>query len=613
MLPLPPGRRHHSEARERSLNKAASSQTGQAIGQLLAQAMGLHQAGRHGEAAALFRQVLALQPKQLDALNLLGIIHALQGDFAEALRLIGRSLKLRPQQPHALNYLGYARHGAGQYQEALAAYNRAIALKPDFADAYSNRGGTLRQLGRHAEALASYERAITLHPGLVHAHCNRAAVLQDLGRCNEAVSAYEKVIALEPGNAEAHNDLGAALLELGRFEPALSSIERALALNPGLFGALVNRGNALNQLQRFDQALESYDDALAMNPGSAQLHSNRGHLLHDAGRYQEALHNYDRALGLDPALALVQWNKGLIKLLFGDFEEGWRLYESRWRSYAQAAYRNFPQPLWLGREPLQGRTILLHAEQGLGDTIQFCRYLPAVQALGAEVVLEAPATLLPLLASLPGRYRLIAAGDPLPDFDLQCPLMSLPLACASGLYSVPAQVPYLAADQGRQGEWRQRLGPRLKTRVGLAWSGSARHLDDRQRSMALRSLGPLLGLDVEFHCLQQEIGAEDQAALVNFPQVRCHQAGLRDFSDTAALVTAMDLVISVDTAVAHLAGALAKPVWILLPHAPDFRWMLGRSDSPWYPTARLFRQTSRGEWSPVVAEVCAALRRGVDE
>ncbi|MDR3416942.1 MAG: tetratricopeptide repeat protein [Nevskia sp.] len=574
---------------------------------MLAQAVRLHQAGRLAEAASLLRQLLAIESKQIEALNLLGAISILQGDLAEAMRLLNRSLRLQPSQPHALNYLGYARHRAGEYEGALAAYNRAIAMKPDFAEAYCNRGLTLRQLSRVDDALASYDRAIMLSPALAHAHYHRAVVLHDLDRLAEAVAGYEKTVDLEPRYVEAHNDLATALLELGRFEEALRCVDRALAINPGLFGALVNRGNILNQLQRFDQALETYGRALAINPKSAQVYSNRGHLLHDAGRYQEALENYDQALRLEPDLALVQWNKGLIKLLSGQFEEGWPLYESRWQSYASQARRDFPQPLWLGHAPLHGKTILLHAEQGFGDTIQFCRYLPAVRSLGAQIVLEAPAELLPLLRSLPGEFVTVAAGADLPQFDCHCPLLSLPLALGTTVETIPGEVPYLGVDPLKRDEWSKRLGPKLRPRVGLAWAGSARHLIDRERSVPLDRLVPLLRLNCEFHSLQKELRTEDRTLLDGLTDVRLHDGALQDFGDTAALVEAMDLVISVDTAIAHVAGALARRVWLMLPHAPDFRWMLERRDSPWYPTAVLFRQTSRGGWDGVIEEIVRQL------
>jgi tetratricopeptide (TPR) repeat protein len=574
---------------------------------LLAQAVALHQAGRLAEAEPLFRSVLELAPRQLDALNLLGIGRVLRGDPAEGLRLLGRSLRLRPQQPHALNFQGYALHAAGQYAEALAAYNRAVALLPDFTDAWCNRGLTLQQLGRAQDALASFERAAALNPGLAQAHQRRAALLQDLGRGEEAVAAYRRLLQLEPRNAQAHSDLGTALAELERGEEALESIDRALVIDPGLFGALVNRGNVLNQLRRGGEALRAYDRALAADPAVAELHSNRGHLLHDAGRYDEALQAYDRALALDPGLALVEWNKSLIKLLHGEFEEGWRLYESRWQSYARTAFRDFPQPLWLGGEPLAGRTILLHAEQGLGDTLQFCRYVPLVAALGAAVVLEAPAALLPLLASLAGCATLVASGEPLPPFQLQCPLLSLPLAFGTRVETIPAQLPYLAVPPARQEQWDTRLGPRRRRRVGLAWSGAAAHLADRERSLPLRLLAPLLGLDAEFHCLQKEVRPADEPALAQLPQLTRHEHELHDFADTAALAAAMDLVIAVDTSVAHLAGALGRPLWVLLQHAPDFRWMLRRADTPWYPDTRLFRQEQPGGWEAVIERVAAQL------
>jgi hypothetical protein len=297
----------------------------------------------------------------------------------------------------------------------------------------------------------------------------------------------------------------------------------------------------------------------------------------------------------------------MLKLLLGDYEEGWELYEWRWKDWGRDFVRPFPQPLWLGDAPIAGKTLLIHPEQGLGDFIQCCRYIPMVEAMGAKVLVEVTAPLVPLISTLKGSFSVVRSGQPLPHFDFHCPIMSLPLAFRTTVETIPANVPYLFADPARKALWQQRLGPRTRMRVGLAWSGNPSHKNDLNRSMPFRALAPWLALAVDFHVLQKDIRPEDAAALAQFPNVQVHSAELGDFADTAALADEMDLVISVDTSVAHLAGALGRPLWVLLPFNPDYRWFLDRSDSPWYPSATLFRQPALGDWDSVVAAVEAQL------
>jgi hypothetical protein len=325
------------------------------------------------------------------------------------------------------------------------------------------------------------------------------------------------------------------------------------------------------------------------------------------GRVEDALGDLDRALDLAPGYAEAQWNKSTLLLLLGRYAEGWPLFESRWKTrLLRPAFRSFGQPLWLG-QPSAAASILLHAEQGYGDTIQFLRYAPLLTARGMQVMLELPPALIPLASGLRPGVAAYRPGEAPATFDCHCPLMSLPLACGTRLDSIPDSTPYLFPDAEREARWRELLGPRARLRIGIAWSGSPAHPQDRWRSIPLHVLAPLLELDHEYHVLQAEVRAEDRAALAVWPDLRRH--GLHDFADTAALIGEMDLVISADTAAAHLAGALGKPLWLLLPHVPDYRWLLGREDSPWYPTARLFRQDAHRDWNSVIARVRLALGR----
>ena len=396
----------------------------------------------------------------------------------------------------------------------------------------------------------------------------------------------------------------------GRLQEALDGYDKILSLRPDYAEVHLNRGNVLKDLQRYDEALDSYGRALALRPDYAEAYSDRGYALQDLRRYAEALANYDKAISIKPDYAEAQFNKSRLKLLLGQYTEGWSLYEWRWKVAKNKVYfKEFKQPLWLGDQPIAGKTILLHAEQGFGDVIQFVRYLQMVEALGAEILLGVHPLLVPLLHSLNGTFTLATKIIGLPPFDFHCPLMSLPLAFKTDIDSIPANIPYLAADPGRRSHWGERLGNKVRPRIGLVWSGTPRHSNDRNRSVALRSLAPLLRLNFEYHSLQKEVRAEDKSVLAEFTDILCHENELRDFADTAALVAEMDLIISVDTSVAHLAGALGKTVWILLPYAPDYRWMTERSDSPWYPTARLFRQGGVGDWNRVIEAVCAELRQ----
>jgi hypothetical protein len=400
---------------------------------------------------------------------------------------------------------------------------------------------------------------------------------------------------------------GNALLELKRPAEALANYDRALRLNPVNVIALYNRGVALADLQRPQEALEAYAHVIAARPDHAHAHYGMGNMLTALHRTSEARAAFDRAIALQPDNADFHLNKAFTCLLAGDFATAWPLYEWRWQTEAVAPLRRALQaPLWRGGHDLRGKHILLHAEQGFGDTLHFCRYAPLVAARGAHAVLEVQPALVSLLRTLPGVETVIGRGDPLPPFDVQCPLLSLPLAFATTLASVPADVPYLRSDPARVAAWRSRLGERTRPRVGVAWSGSG-SLEHDQRSLPLATLGDALPAGIEYIALQKDMPPEDAEVLAARGDMRNLGVEVADFADTAALIAAVDVVVTVDTAVAHLAGALAQPVWLLLPFDVTWRWLLDRDDSPWYPTARLFRQQAQGEWAVPLAAVRAAL------
>jgi tetratricopeptide (TPR) repeat protein len=536
------------------------------------------------------------------------------GRFVECEQVCQRIISAKRDFFDAHHLLAVVQSLLRKNELALASYDRALTIRPKNAELLSNRGVILQELKRPDEALASYDRALAVKADYPEAHNNRGLTLQALKRLDEALASYDQSLALNPKNAKAFNNRGLALHELRRFDEALASYDKAIAINPGFAEAFNNRGITLYELKRFEEALARYEQALALKPDYADAFNNRGNTLHELMRLDEALASYDQALALKPDNAEAHWNEALVRLLIGDFERGWPKYEWRWKKETFTSPRhNFSQPLWLGAEAIDGKTILLHCEQGFGDTIQFCRYAPLVAARGARVIVEVEKPLQELMASLAGATQVISRGSALPDFDLHCPLLSLPMALGTRLETVPSVTPYLRAPAQALKNWEARLGPKSRPRIGLAWSGSPKHKNDQNRSISLRSLLPLLDTDATFVSLQKDVRSDDAAVLKERNDILDFSDALKDFSDTAALISQLDLVISVDTSVAHLAGALAKPVWVLLPYIPDWRWLLDRDDNPWYPTARLFRQDNTREWESVIVRVHEALRDLVTE
>lgn len=579
------------------------------MAELLARGVALHRQGELGQARVVYQQVLDRQPDHHDALHFMGVIalQSKQPDLAAA--LIGKAIEINPEQAAAHASLGNALKDLRRFEEAVASYDMAIAIDPANAEVHFNRGNALKKLKRLDEAIGSYDRAIAARPGHAKAHANRGAVLNELKRTEEAIASYDRAIAIRPDHAGAHFNRGNALKDLSRMVEAVASYDRAIALKPGNAETYCNRGNALMGLNRLEEAISDYEKALAARPEFGEACSNLGSALIQLNRVDEAIARYDQAIKIKPGHANAYWNKSLALLLQGNFKDGWELYEWRWKNEnSQLKPRNFPQPLWLGQESLKEKTILLHGEQGLGDSIQFCRYATMVKASGARVLLEAPKALTGLMRKLAGVDELIEKGKPLPAFDYHCPLLSLPLAFKTDSNSIPSSTSYLSSDSDRRSEWSRKLGVTKKIRVGLAWSGRKTHKNDHNRSLALDEMLRYLPAQFEYISLQKEVRESDWATL-RTSNIRHFGAQISDFTDTAALCDLMDIVISVDTSVAHLAGALGKPTWVLLPHVPDWRWMLEREDSPWYPSMDLFRQDGTRHWAPVLERVAIKLRQ----
>jgi tetratricopeptide (TPR) repeat protein len=496
---------------------------------------------------------------------------------------------------------------AGRLEEAEHVFRSLRSVTANDFEVNKQLGILLATKGDFAGARAPLEDAAAAQVG-------DAVVFNVLSVCAFETADYAAALAsadlavqLRRFYPEAHNSRGNALLRLGRPAQALQAFKAALALSPQDATLHTNLANAYEALDRPAEALKSVERALALAPRLATAHVNRGNILQGLGRHAQAIGAYDRAIGLDAGSVDAHWNRALCHLLTGDYAAGWAGYEWRWRRGARETRpRGFPQPLWLGDQDLAGRTILLHAEQGLGDCIQFVRYVPQVAARGGRVVLEAPAALTPLLRDLPGVEALVARGDPLPAFDLHCPLMSLPLALGQP-HPAPEPRPYLSADPTRAAAWAERLGAATSPRVGLVCSGSPTHGKDAQRSIPFATLAAALPAGPEYHLLQKDLREGDRAALAARPEIRVWAETLGDFADTAALAAHMDLIVSVDTSVAHLAGAIGAPVWVLLPADPDWRWGLGRETTPWYPEMRLYRQVTRGDWNRPLKQIAKDL------
>ncbi len=574
------------------------------------QGLALHQQGQLADARECYLQVLKLRSRHFDALHLSGVIALQTQHFALAVELIGKAIELDPRQAAACNNLGNALDSLNQPQAAIESFDKAITLKPDYPEAYNNRGLVLLKLAQLHAAIESYDKAIALKADYAEAWFNRGHALHLLNQPQAAVDSYRIAIHLKRDYAVAYNNCGNALRDMKEFQAAVDSYDKAVAIKADYAEAHYNRGSALVDLEQHRAAVESYDKAVAIKADYAAAHYNRGNALGKLKRHQEAFQSYEKAIALHADYADAYFNQSMCLLENGDFALGWEKYEWRWKNeFLKSSLPNFTQPLWLGAEPLQGKTILLHAEQGFGDTLQFCRYAKRVSELGARVILEVPPPLMLLLAGLEGVSELVAKGSSLPAFDYHCPLLSLPLAFKTNLDTIPAANSYLSVPSDKRSAWTARLGKRTRPRVGLVWSGSTAHKNDKNRSFLLSDFIEGLPDGFQYVSLQKEVRDADRTTLASHRDLLHFGEAIEDFSDTAALCELVDVVVSVDTSVAHLAGGLGRPVWIVLPFNSDWRWLLDRNDSPWYPTVTLYRQQALGDWGQVFKSVAADLRR----
>ncbi len=545
------------------------------LAQSLNDALALQRQGRLREAEKIYTRVLKAAPDHFDALNMLGAIKAQLGRMGEAHRLFSAAVKVNPRAPGAWANLGQVLHALKRNQEAVECLDKARMLAPDDVAILNQHANALLSAGRAEAALDEFRQVLARMPQHAEARVNSGIAHAVLGASEQAVAEFDSALSIMPGHLGAHYNRGLALHDLGHYAAALDAHERVIASAPEHAGAWLHRGRALAAVNRLDDAIASYGKA-------------------------DAIHKEDPNVHFSEALAL---------LALGDYRRGFEKYEARWRRTGMPAQKSRGRPLWLGEYPLARKTVLLHAEQGFGDTIQFARYVPLLAVTGAKVVLEVQSELTTLMARLDGGAEIIARGETPPPFDVHCPLGSLPLALRTEPDTVPAEIPYLSADDASLAKWSARIGALARPRIAVAWSGNAEHFNDRNRSIPFVRLASLFSVPARFVSIQRDVRSEDAGKLAAKNCVTHLGGELENFTDTAAVIALSDLVICADTAVAHLAGAMGRPLWVLIPFQPDWRWTLDGETSPWYPTARLFRQTSLGDWDGVIARVAAELGR----
>lgn len=570
--------------------------------------------GRQEEAALRYRQAIEYDPRDWQAHHELANLLYLAGRFEEAELHYRAALPSNPERAEAHYGLGLALARAGKWQAAAAELAVVVQQKPGHCEAWHEYGNALHCTGRLDDAIQAYRRALESRPERSETHFNLGVTLSRRRLFDAAIECYRRAIELRPDYAEAHNNLANLMQLHGRMKEAIDGYDRAILAAPAWSAARYNRALALQEQGRLEEVAAAYRDVLAADPRHAEAANNLGNTLLALRRPGEAIASYQMAIGLaDPGSApeLVRqahWNLALAQLVTGDLREGWKGYEWRLRGNPNAAH--FSKPGWSG-EPFAHRKLLVWSEQGLGDAVQFARYLEMVKKLGGDVLFECRPEMAGLMRDSELAGKVVERGSPLPDHHLQVPLMSLPRLLGGGLEDIPDRVPYLRVRPESLTRWAARVAHRQLRRVGLVWAGNPAHQNDRNRSMTFADLDPLAGLPgIAWYSLQK--GGQGSECDLGSWHGELDQLGpeLGDMRDTAAVLLSLDLVISVDTMVAHLAGALARPVWTMLPYAPDWRWLLDREDSPWYPTMRLFRQPAPGDWASVVEQVRQALLVG---
>jgi tetratricopeptide (TPR) repeat protein len=600
-------------------------------------------AGRHEQAIESYERALVLQPDLIDAHANLGAAMMRLGRFDRAVKSLQTALDARPRDFKILDWLGSALSQAGRQEEAIDVLQRALAVRADWAPSHLTMGNALVRLNRFPEAITAYRTALSLRPEYPEALSGLAGLLCENGSTDEAINLARRAISLHENSAGAWYSLGRALHKQNRDEESAKALRKALAIDPKLYQAYNELGNVLVDMKSYPEAIEmlehslkvedsgkvrynlgtafwesgkidaaitEYKKAEAMGFAEPMLYNNLGAIHHQRGEIEKAIQFFQKALKIDSGFDLARFNLGMMQLLKGEFKEGFANYESRWKA------KSIPMPpryaqfgTWNGGD-LQGRRILLDCEQGFGDSIQFARYIPMLAGRGGKPILVANAELLRLLKTVPCLEGIVCPPEEIPAFDVQCPLMSLGHLMGTTKETIPTNVPYVSADAALVDRWKTRLPRDERVKVGLCWSGNPKHTQDTNRSLSLAALEPLSAVaNVWFCSLQKGPASREAASPPGKMQIADWTAELSDFAETAALIANLDLVIACDTAVAHLAGAMGKKVWLLIPKVPDWRWMLERDDSPWYPTMRIFRQKDQGDWGTPIDELIRAIRK----
>ena len=565
------------------------------------------QRGQQDLALASLDRAIRAYPAHFDALQLRGIVALQRGELDAAISFLQRASAANPSDAGVRSNLGLALNGAGRANEAISSFKEAIRLQPDFPAAYINSSLAKRTLGQLDGALSDLLRAASISPQSAEVKSSLGDLYQQRAQHADARLAFLEAVALDPRLLSTRINLSQSLIELGEYAAALDQLDAAIALDSSAFEAHLNRALTLFKLGRLPESEVSSQRAIQLQPGNALAHANYGATLEESLQIPAAMAAYDTALAINPGDAPVHVNKGILLLLTGAFSEGWRQYDWRWQDVAWLKGKpRFNQPRWTGDVSIGGKSILVHNDQGLGDVMQFSRYIPMMVAAGAQVTLEVPEPLVGLLARASTGAMCLRVGQSRPSFDLHTTFSDLPLAFDTDLSSIPPPTRF-NVDGSLVDDWSNRLGPKSRPRVGLVWQGNRQHKNDVNRSIALGLLLPSLINTIEFVCLQNELNDSDQRLLSEFGAVRCFPSELIDFEETAALCSLMDVVVTVDTSVAHLAGSLGKTTWVLLPHLPDWRWLLDQTSTPWYQSMILLRQSTRGDWSPVLDQLTVLL------
>ena len=620
--------------------------------QILQKALLLHQKGEFDAAKDLYEQILKFEPNHFDALQLVGAIGVQTSDYDLAKACLLKALCINPNHASAQNNLGLAEQATGNSDQAYIRFSESIRINPNFAQAYYNRALLNSTLGKTKEALEDINQALKLNPlyseafnnrGLIYqalnqpqdavldferaieinevfseAHFNRANSLIHLNRIDDAISSYSSALLINPNYIEAYNNLGLTLQKRRNFDDALSCFEKALELKADFVDALFNKANILQEVGLADKAVDYYKRAISLSPEFADAYCNLGTAQHELQQFDFALSSYNKSISLKPDGYDALFNKSLLQLRLGNYLDGWALYEYRWKTKSlENAYRSFHQPAWDGTKDLSNKTIIVWAEQGLGDTIQFCRYIKYLAQLSAKVILEVPESLVSILSDIQGASSVLRIGEFRGSYDYHCPLLSLPLLLKTSIQTIPSQVPYIKVDPKKEEYWRGKLFEYPNPKVGLVWSSGFRENQPevwgyaQKKNIPLELLQKIVTPQFSWFSLQKGKLAESQLTMLkktSINQLNIHDfaSELNDFSDTAALMQNLDLIISVDTSVAHMAGAMSKPLLLLSQFNTDWRWVDGQREH-WYPSATLINQKQPGNWESVLDQLAIVL------